>query len=495
MAKKSGSKGKKKRRDSSATPTTQQALNLPVNVDPTVILLAFLLLCGALLRFYHLDFNSLWLDEASTLTFARRTLSGIWECTLGGEFNPPLFYWLEHLMLVFGDSEFVLRFLPALSGLLTIPVTYWAGTAFGDRNTGLIAAALMTFSPFAVYYSQDARAYAVVLLFFSIFLLFYGLARRKNDIRHWALAGVFAALAFWTHFYVLIPVVIIYLYALIEQGRSQGWELRKLRNFAISAGLFLLISLPLLVTAIKLFAIRTSSAPTYGIQGPGVITETIIQISGYNPLVAALFLILFFAGIAALYRDNREVAFLWIILFFAPLVISWLLSSSMPMIPRYLIYLLPVYFIGIASSYRLLYSAIRTDRVVYIFMIVFILVSLPFFTTYYTTIQKNDWRGLSTIIAETTSPGDVIVVAPGYMKQPLNYYYDNSSDGTIEESASSAGAFERITEKYPDRKLYFIVTGDIMAADPSGGAIDWLQSNTEFLGRHTGIYVFTINRS
>lgn len=170
-----------------------------------LFLLSLLVICGTILRFYNLGFNSLWLDEASTLTFARQTLTGIWASVAGGEFNPPLFYWMEHAMLAFGDSEFVLRFLPALFGVLSIPVVYCIGKEFIDRKAGLLAATLMTFSPFAVYYSQDARAYTAVLLFFSLFLLLYGMARNSGDTRYWALTGIFAAIAFWTHFYVLIP--------------------------------------------------------------------------------------------------------------------------------------------------------------------------------------------------------------------------------------------------------------------------------------------------
>ena len=79
-------------------------------------ILFLLTLVGLILRFYHLDFNSLWLDEGATLDFAQRSLTGIWEATAGGEFNPPFFYYLEHGMLLFGNSEWVLRFIPALLG-------------------------------------------------------------------------------------------------------------------------------------------------------------------------------------------------------------------------------------------------------------------------------------------------------------------------------------------------------------------------------------------
>ncbi|HEX3002422.1 MAG TPA: glycosyltransferase family 39 protein, partial [Methanoregula sp.] len=112
--------------------------------------LLVLTIIGAVLRFFNLGFNSLWLDEASTYTFASMSIPGIWEATTGGEFNPPLFYWIEHLMLTFGNNEVILRFVPALLGILTIPLVYWAGKEFMDRNVGIIAAAACTFSPFLI---------------------------------------------------------------------------------------------------------------------------------------------------------------------------------------------------------------------------------------------------------------------------------------------------------------------------------------------------------
>jgi hypothetical protein len=71
--------------------------------------------------------------------------------TAAGEFNPPLFYWIEHTVLTLGTSEFILRLMPALFGVLTIPLMYVAGTEFLDRNVGIIAAALLTFSPFHIF--------------------------------------------------------------------------------------------------------------------------------------------------------------------------------------------------------------------------------------------------------------------------------------------------------------------------------------------------------
>ena len=449
-----------------------------------------LTLAGFLLRFYNLAGNSLWLDEAATLTFARQSLLGIWGSTAGGEFNPPLFYWLEHGMLVFGESEFVLRFLPALLGVLTIPVVYYIGSEFRDRNVGLIAAALLAFSPFHIFYSQEARAYAPMLFFFSLALLFYVRASRSNETRSWALFGLFSAVAFWMHFYAVVPVAVLVLHALVARAGEIRRDPRSARNLAIGLAAFIVAALPLLIVTIGLFLIRTSSAPTYGIQGPDVIYLTLQQLSGFSDLTMVLFIVLFLLGVAVTWREDRNGALLLVFMMVLPLAASLILSSRMPVIPRYLIYLLPVYFIGIASAYPGLHALIKDRRAVYLAIAAAFLVSAPFLATYYTAPQKNDWRGFSADLSGITDESDLVVVLPPYMAQPLDYYYSNATDGTLELGATTGEDLATIRGLHPGRQAFYVVTSDIFAVDPTGDAVGWLEENSEFAGQHTGIFLF-----
>jgi len=449
-----------------------------------------LMIAGLLLRFYNLGGNSLWLDEASTLTFARQTLAGIWESTAGGEFNPPLFYWLEHGMLLFGESEFVLRLLPALLGVLTIPVVYFIGKEFRDRDVGLIAAALLAFSPFHIFYSQEARAYAPMLFFFSLALLFYVRASRSDETRSWVLFGLFSAVAFWMHFYAIVPVAVLILHALVTRAGDIRRDLRSARNPVISVVAFVAASLPLLIVTVNLFLVRTSSAPTFGVQGFDVVYQTLLQVSGFSDLIMAAFIVLFLVGVAVTWREDRNGALLLVFMMVLPLVASLALSSRMPMIPRYLIYLLPVYFVGIASAYPALYALVKDGRAVYLAVAAAVLISTPFLATYYTTPQKNDWRGFSAELGGMTGAGDIVVVLPPYMAQPLDYYYSNATDRTLELGATTGDDLQAIQEQYPDRRAFYVVTTDIFAADPTGDAVGWLDKNAEFAGQRMGIYLF-----
>jgi 4-amino-4-deoxy-L-arabinose transferase-like glycosyltransferase len=456
-----------------------------------VQILLVLTLLGAFLRFYNLGFNSLWLDEASTYTFSVGSIPQIWEATTAGEFNPPLFYWVEHIMLVFGNNEITLRFIPALLGFLTIPLVYLAGREFFDRNVGIIAAAAFAFSPFLIFYSQEARAYSVMLFFVTFAMVFYFKALKTNDIKNWALFGVLSALAFWSHFYAMVIIAALVLYAIGLQINKIREDIRNLLPLALAIAVFTIICLPLIIVTVQLFARRSASAPTFGIQGFGIIIETFKQISGFSEIAMYVLVLLFIIGIvqAFLIDKNKGIFLVWVTVL--TFIISYFLSYRIPMVPRYLLFLNIVFFIGIAISYKIFYSLINNRAVVYGFIVFFLILAIPFLMNYYSGYSKDDWRGFSGIMQKTTNPGDFVVLVPGYISQPFNYYYSNATDRTYEYSAYTAQELDAIDgQKNNNTAVYFIVTGDIYSADPGGDALAWLKEHTKPLGQDTGIALF-----
>ena len=455
-------------------------------------LLLSLTLVGAILRFYNLGYNSLWLDEASSLTFAVKSIPDIWQATTGGEFNPPLFYWTEHIMLLFGNSEAVLRFIPALLGVLTIPLIYLAAKEFMDRNTGIIAAAAFAFSPFLIFYSQEARAYSMMLFFVTFAMVFYFRALKNNSLPDWALFGVLSALAFWTHFYALVMIGALFLYAFYALYPKIKNSLDAVKPVVAGGALFGLICLPLIIVTIQLFAKRTGSAPTFGIQGPEIILATFAQISG-SEVAMYLFLLLFIAGIVQAFLLDKNKGIFLVTVTVLMFVISNFLSYRMPMQPRYLICLAIVYFIAIALSYKLLFSLMETPGVVYGFVAFLVVINAFTLAGYYSGYTKDDWRGFSDGLEQQTRPGDIVVAIPGYISQPLDYYYSNATDRTIEYPADTADDLKAISALRNNNTLFIVVTGDIRAADPGGQALAWLEQNTKSRGQTTGIYLMSIS--
>ncbi|HEU0317212.1 MAG TPA: glycosyltransferase family 39 protein, partial [Solirubrobacteraceae bacterium] len=124
-----------------------------------------LTLAAAALRFATLGQQSFWFDEASTGRLMRMGLGSMIRALPDGESTPPLYYVLAWVWTrAFGTGEVGLRSLSALAGTLTVLAVYAAAARLFDRRAGLAAAALATFSPLLIWYSQEARAYALLVL-------------------------------------------------------------------------------------------------------------------------------------------------------------------------------------------------------------------------------------------------------------------------------------------------------------------------------------------
>jgi mannosyltransferase len=330
-----------------------------------------------------------------------------------------------------------------------------------------------------------------MMLFFVTFsMVFYFRALKSNDIRNWALFGILSALAFWSHFYALVIIGALVLYALYELYPKIKTNLNAARPLIAGGILFGVICLPLILVTIQLFTKRTASAPTFGIQGPGLIIATFEQISG-SEVAMYLLLLLFIAGIVQAFQLDKNKGIFLVTLTVLTFVISNFVSYRIPMQPRYLIFLAIIFFIGIALSHKLLLSLINNQGIVYGFIALMVVINAPLLAGYYSGYTKEDWRGFSSQLQKLTHQGDLIVVVPGYVSQPLDYYYSNSSDQTVEYSAYTADELKAIYAQKNNNTLFFVVTGDISAANPEGDAITWLEENTKSLGQNTGIYLMT----
>ncbi|HEV2775095.1 MAG TPA: glycosyltransferase family 39 protein [Solirubrobacteraceae bacterium] len=170
--------------------------------------LALVLLAGALLRFATLDAQSLWYDEAVTAQLLRMDLGTMLRAIPDSESTPPLYYALAWLWAqVFGTGEVGLRSLPALLGTATIAVAWALGARLGGMRARTFAAILVAFSPMLIWFSQEARAYALLTLLAALSALLWLRAveqpRRAGPALAW---GLVAALALATHYYAIFLV-------------------------------------------------------------------------------------------------------------------------------------------------------------------------------------------------------------------------------------------------------------------------------------------------
>jgi hypothetical protein len=166
-----------------------------------------LTLAGGVLRFATLDAQSYWLDELVTVSLLDRDFGAMLGEIRHTEATPYLYYLLAWPWArVAGLGEIGLRSLSALAGTATIPAAYGAGAALASRRVGLAAAAIVAAHPFLVWYSQEARSYALLALLGALSVLFLGRALgrpARGDLLGWALA---ASLAQATHYFAVFLV-------------------------------------------------------------------------------------------------------------------------------------------------------------------------------------------------------------------------------------------------------------------------------------------------
>jgi hypothetical protein len=321
-------------------------------------------------------------------------------------------------------------------------------------------------------------------------MVFYLKALKNNNPWDWASFGILSGLGFWSHFYALVIIGALVLYAIYELFPKIRHDVSFIRPAAIAFAVFCLLCLPLIIVTIQLFAKRTASAPAFGIQGPDLIIATFTQISG-SEIVMFLFLLLFFAGIIQAFLLDRNKGIFLLTLTVLTFVISDFLSYRIPMEPRYLIFLSIVFFIAIALSHKIVYSFIKSPWVVYGFVILMLVVNAPTLAGYYSGYVKEDWRGFSGQLQNLTKNGDFVVVVPGYVSQPLNYYYSNATDRTIELTANTGEDLKAIDAEKNNATVFYVITGDITSANPGGDALAWLQEHTKASGETPGILLRT----
>lgn len=177
--------------------------------DSLVLVAVLALTCAAaVLRFWRLAHQGFWFDEANTALLVRFSPGRMLGLLPQTESTPPLYYCLAWVWArVFGFGEAGLRSLSAVAGVLTVPVAYGIAAKLVSRRAGLIAAALVTTSPLLIWYSQEARSYALVVFLCSLTLLAFAWALASPAPRSLAAWVLICALALATHYFALLAVV------------------------------------------------------------------------------------------------------------------------------------------------------------------------------------------------------------------------------------------------------------------------------------------------
>lgn len=385
-----------------------------------------MVMIGGMVRFYKLGRESLWFDESLSALFASQPLPiSIQSMLQDGLQHSPLFYLLLRPFVSGSPIESSVRTLPAIAGVLTIPLIAFLAKDLFSRNTGLIAAALLSMNPFHAWYSREARMYsllalaAILAMYFFVLIVF-----REPKLRYWVGLSVSSAIAFNTHHFAFFIPLVQLAFILVTLKQSYVF----LRSWTAFMGLSGLTLLPWIAIAAKSGVYwATSGTPTQTTQWTD-IPFTLWNFSvGYTqdltaPILIGLLLILaaVIYGLIPL-RGSRLLLAIWLIL---PIATTFLISFRFPMyMDRYLIVALPPFILALANGLATLPS-LGHRRVATTIVVLFELVSLARLFSDRSTYDRADWRQLGSLLEENVDPVYDRIATLNYQDLiPLHFYY------------------------------------------------------------------------
>jgi 4-amino-4-deoxy-L-arabinose transferase-like glycosyltransferase len=195
--------------------------------DRPVLWVTALALVAFAVRVLRLDFQALWWDEGWTVYFATADIPAMVART-AVDIHPPFYYLILHLWTsITGVSAFSVRLFSVMVGTLAIPLVFVVGRRLFGRQSGVLAALVMTLAPFDVYYSQEARMYALVALLVlgSVYVFLSLLRRYRSGGRSWHLWVLYVSvmsLAIYTQYYAAFVPLAFSIFILFRFPRYGG---------------------------------------------------------------------------------------------------------------------------------------------------------------------------------------------------------------------------------------------------------------------------------
>lgn len=401
-----------------------------------------ILVLGLVLRLVNLN-QSLWLDEAVQAITSRGSLAAIFS-ELHGDFHPPLYHLLLWFWVhLFGSNEIALRFPSVLFGVGTVWVIYKIASLFTSQESksllrhlrgvslARLAALFLATAPFHIYYSQEARPYALAALLASLSMYWF----IKKVKMGYILATTLMLYSSYYGFLVLLAQIIAALIFLRKRIVS-------LFHCFLVPLIFFLPVLPLLFVQLKTGFQATHDLPNWSnltnVNFFKALPLTFVKfslgrITIFDKRLYALAALGLFGFLGILggrggirwyrrYRGNKRYetfclpVFLWLAV---PVILSWLTSLAIPNYqPFRLLLVLPAFYLLLAMGIMV----IKNEKLKTLALSFILLTSCFGLLTYFgnSYFHREDWRGL---VSYLKNQERALVVLPSETSSwPIKYY-------------------------------------------------------------------------
>ncbi|MFZ0926001.1 MAG: glycosyltransferase family 39 protein [Halobacteriota archaeon] len=404
-----------------------------------------IVIIGLFLRVYCLGASNLFVDEAVSIYIAKLSLSQLLQTQAQLDLNPPLYAFVLHYwMVLFGDSEFSVRFLSVVFGTLAIPMTFVVGRQLFDEEVGLLGALILAVSSFNVQFSQTARMYSLMLLLALLSMYFFLSFLRRNTLSISVGYVLATTLLLYTHVYGVFVLLAqnIYLIGLFLLATEKIVRLRQwIVLQAIVVGLFA-AWIPVLVSHI------TVVQSGFWVPPPAFSTflDTFVLYSGGRVLLILLFVLAIFSlftrkkvngsadwkprlqlfknHLRNVHLTNKEqVTFLlvWLLAVTAlPFVVSHFSTSFY--VQRYTIAASVALYLLAASGLRKINWSYAKVAVIAVIIVLSAVNLQQYYSQVTTQVINGQPQDAFNLVDKNVKSGDVVILFPGYTKFIWDYY-------------------------------------------------------------------------
>jgi len=414
----------------------------------SAVQLAFLL--------YHLGSQSLWLDEVTSFDVARGSWGGMVAFFRSLPEQHPFYYLLLRAWLVsFGTSDAALRLLSVLPAVAGVWALFFLVERLRDRQTAAVAAVLMAFAPYWLYYGQEGRMYAL-LGFLTVFNAYWFLvfldegsrgARTTYVIS--AMCGVYTHLLFWFALFAQLVFVALRDWprrgALLRVAKVQAlvalaylpWAAllvtRRPEAQSWKGAAHVLFGLPYTLLRFSLGYSEVLANAGWKATVPQLLAGNAALLAIALPCFGALAVV----GGWQLWRARPQGWFVWCGLA-VPMAAALLASPVVILVgERYLMVSFPFYVTLLAAGFMGMFRAGRRGRAAgAVVAALYVLVISRALADYYfnPAFGKEQWREVAQFVHAHEERTDVIVVHAGFVLSAFARYYGTGDHPRVRPS-------------------------------------------------------------
>jgi hypothetical protein len=401
-------------------------------------ILVSILVLATFLRFYHLDFQSLWLDEIYTLNISNPKLSLLefHDVIVEKEgFGYLYFIIIRLLSSITEHSSLIARLPSAVAGVIGVYCVYLLGKQIFNKNAGLIAALLIAINDFHIYHSQEARPYTLFFLFAVLSFYRLSIFVKDSTYRNAIIYGLITTVALNVNFFALImlfsqAVILLFCLILTEKEKRALF----LKQSLLAGAIAILLFVPNYEILFKLLKFQS-----FWVEAPkedtiSILFKNLLGNSEITMFVFSLVFIYYFFTLAEekifkfdidAFKNNK-------LIFSSVLLLGWLIPFSgviimksyggaSLLVERYFISIIPVMVIILAIGIDSFKNNLLKGTLI-ITVLIFSIFNLVDVKRYYRAILKTQFRESSQFIAEKNKNNEPVVSSLAWF---YNYYLNN----------------------------------------------------------------------